>query len=130
MTGIALVELYDLDTAAMSQLANISTRGTMLGGDNVMIGGFIISGASSANVLVRAIGPELSANHVTGALQDTVLELYNGSGTQIGTNDDWKPGRNRRSSTQRSRRPMTANRQLLETSPPDIIQRSCAERAR
>jgi hypothetical protein len=92
-TGIAVVELYDLGTASVdsnskAQLAQISTRGTVLNDDNVMIGGFIISGAAT-KVIVRAIGPSLNAI-VPGALQDTVLELHDGSGSLIFANDDWR----------------------------------------
>jgi sugar lactone lactonase YvrE len=92
-TGIAVVELYDLGTAGLdssskAQLAQISTRGTVLNNDNVMIGGFIISGVAT-KVIVRAIGPELN-NTVPGALQDTLLELHDGSGSLIFANDDWR----------------------------------------
>jgi putative Ig domain-containing protein len=90
---IAVVELYDLGTASLdnsskAQLAQISTRGTVLRDDNVMIGGFIISGSAS-KVIVRAIGPSLNGI-VPGALQDTVLELHDGSGSTIASNDDWR----------------------------------------
>ena len=93
-TGIALGEIYDLgtaslDTSSTSHLANISTRGTVLTADNVMIGGFIISGAST-KVLARAIGPSLSASGVSGALQDTILELHDSSGSLVASNDDWR----------------------------------------
>ncbi len=56
-TGVGLVEVYDLDAAAPSILANISTRGEVQTGENVMIGGVIVQGAQPARVLVRAIGP-------------------------------------------------------------------------
>lgn len=93
-TGVGLAEVYDLDTAsvdvsASSQLANISTRGTVLTGDDVMIGGFIVSGTGS-NILVRAIGPSLTGQGVTGALDDPMLELHDGSGGLIVGNDDWR----------------------------------------
>ena len=92
--GIGLVEIYDLgtaslDTSSTSKLAQISTRGTVQTGDNVMIGGFIISGAPS-KVIVRAIGPELTAFGVPGALQDPTLELRDGSGSLVIANDDWR----------------------------------------
>ena len=92
-TGIAVVEVYDLGTASLdssskAKLAQISTRGTVLGGDNVMIGGFIIK-QETTKVIVRAIGPSLNGI-VSGALQDTVLELHDGSGTTIISNDDWR----------------------------------------
>ena len=88
-TGVGLVEVYDLGTASLdissqAQLANISTRGNVQTGDNVMIGGIIVQGSAAANVLARAIGPELTAQGVAGALQDTTLDLYNGSGTSVG----------------------------------------------
>jgi hypothetical protein len=88
-TGIGLVEVYDLNKAANSKLANISTRGFIDTGDNVMIGGFIAgpNTSSSGQVLLRAIGPSLP---VSGALQDPMLELHNGNGTTVATNDNWK----------------------------------------
>jgi hypothetical protein len=90
--GVGVVELYDLGQAANSTLANISTRGFVDTGDNVMIGGFIVgnNGGASATVLVRGIGPSLSNFGVTGALGDPTLELHDGSGTTIATNDNWK----------------------------------------
>jgi hypothetical protein len=90
-TGVALVELFDLGTASIdassdARLANISTRGLVQTGDNVMIGGFIISQVQS-KVLVRAIGPSLP---VAGALPDTLLELHSANGDTIAFNDDWQ----------------------------------------
>lgn len=91
-TGIGLVEAYDLDQAASSKLANISTRGFVDVGDNVMIGGFIAGGplGGAGKVLLRALGPSLTAAGVTGALQDPTIELYDGNGDLLGTNDNWK----------------------------------------
>jgi hypothetical protein len=91
-TGTALVEVYDGDLAADSQLANISTRGLVSGNDNVMIGGFIIGGNSQANgrVVVRAIGPSLSGLGITGALPDPLLELKDANGSTLMSNDDWR----------------------------------------
>ena len=93
-SGIALVEVYDLGTASLdssskAQLAQISTRGNVLTGDNVMIGGFFVSGVTT-KILVRAIGPSLSNFGITNPLQDTTLELHNGSGTTIASNDNWR----------------------------------------
>lgn len=93
-TGIAVVEVYDLGTASLdsssnAKLAQISTRGTVLTGDNVMIGGFIIK-QEATKVIVRAIGPSLSAFGVDNALQDPTLELHDGSGATIMSNDDWR----------------------------------------
>ena len=58
-TGVGLVEVYDLDHTVDSRLANISTRGFVEAGDNVMIGGTIVTGGTAAHVLFRAIGPSL-----------------------------------------------------------------------
>jgi hypothetical protein len=92
-TGVGVVEVYDLDQAANSKLANISTRGFVDTGNNVMIGGLIVSGGAgggSARALVRANGPSLSAAGVVNALQDPNLELRNATGALIATNDNWK----------------------------------------
>jgi pectin methylesterase-like acyl-CoA thioesterase len=90
--GTALVEAYDGDLAADSQLANISTRGFVGTNDDVMIGGFIIGGNNQANgrVVVRAIGPSLSAFGITGALPDPLLELKDANGSTLMSNDDWR----------------------------------------
>ncbi|MFL6583472.1 MAG: peptidylprolyl isomerase [Chthoniobacterales bacterium] len=89
-TGIGLVEVYDLDSAPGSTVLNISTRGFVQAGDNVMIGGFIVGGTDSKKILVRGIGPSLTNNGVAGALADPQLELHNAQGTQIDSNDDWQ----------------------------------------
>ncbi|MGI8956670.1 MAG: choice-of-anchor tandem repeat GloVer-containing protein [Chthoniobacterales bacterium] len=87
-TGIALVEAYDLDQTVDSQLANISTRGLVETGDNVMIGGFIVGG-DTATIALRAIGPSLTDSGVMGALADPFLELHNGDGDIVDSNDNW-----------------------------------------
>ena len=91
-TGVGLVEIYDLDQQAQSKLANISTRGFVNSGDNVMIGGFVIGGISggSSKMVVRAIGPSLTALGVAGALQDPSLEIYDSDGAVIASNDNWQ----------------------------------------
>ena len=91
-TGVGLVEIYDLDQPAQSKLANISTRGFVNSGDNVMIGGFIIGGISggSSKMVVRAIGPSLTALGVAGALQDPSLEIHDSDGAVIASNDNWQ----------------------------------------
>ena len=86
-TGLALVEVYDLDQTSDSELANISTRGLVGTGDNVLIGGFIILGEDSAKAVIRALGPSLP---LSGALANPTLELYNGNGMMIASNDDWR----------------------------------------
>jgi uncharacterized delta-60 repeat protein len=91
-TGVALVEAYDLAEAALSQLANISTRGLVQTEDNVMIGGFILggSGEDSGTVVVRGIGPTLSDQGVANALNDPTLELHDTNGVIVASNDNWK----------------------------------------
>ena len=86
-TGIGLVEAYDLDRTVDSKLANISTRGLVQTGDNVLIAGTIVLGQTTQKVLVRAIGPSLS---VPGALADPTLELRDGNGGLIRSNDNWR----------------------------------------
>ena len=88
-TGIGLVEAYDLDTTTDSKLANISTRGFVDSGDNVLIGGFI-AGEGVTDVIVRAIGPSLTDFGIVGALQNPTLELHNLFGDTIASDDDWK----------------------------------------
>jgi hypothetical protein len=92
-SGLGVVEVYDLAQEASSKLANISSRGFVDTGDNIMIGGVIVGGGlggGKARVLVRAIGPSLSGSGVSGALQDPTLELRDGNGTTISSNDNWK----------------------------------------
>lgn len=77
-----------------SLLSNISTRGKILGGDQVLIGGVIIGGRQPKQILFRALGPTLAAFGVAGALADPILELHgsdaNGHDIVIATNDNWK----------------------------------------
>jgi hypothetical protein len=91
-TGVAVVELYDLDRTFVSKLANISTRGFVQTGDDVLIAGTIVGGPAVEQVLVRAIGPSLS---LAGNLQDPMLELHDGNGTLIDANDNWQDSPNR-----------------------------------
>jgi len=90
-TGIGVVEAYDLNQTANSRLANISTRGFVDTGDNVMIGGFILgpNNTSSSSVVVRGIGPSLTAAGVPNALPDPILELHGSNGALISSNDNW-----------------------------------------
>ena len=91
-TGIAVVELYDLDARPVSKAVNVSTRGRVSTGDNVMIGGFILGGQNPAKVLLRGIGPSLSVNGVplAGRLSDPFLELHNSEGALMAANDNWR----------------------------------------
>ena len=89
-SGIALVETYDLSPGTTSVLSNISTRGFVETGDDVMIGGFIVEGTGTKRVIVRAIGPGLTQYGVTNTLADPTLELHDATGALIGSNDNWQ----------------------------------------
>lgn len=88
-TGIGLVEAYDLNEGISTTLTNISTRGFVDTDQNVMIGGFI-SGDGIVRVIVRALGPTLTAFNVPNVLADPTLELRDLNGTLITSNDNWK----------------------------------------
>jgi phospholipase/lecithinase/hemolysin len=90
-TGNGIVEAYDLDTAATnSTFANLSTRGYVGGGDNVMIAGLIMGSGDSPLLVLRAIGPTLASAGIVNPLLNPTLELFDGNGVSIGFNDDWK----------------------------------------
>lgn len=92
--GIGLVEAYDISTSAASRLANISTRGFVQNDENVLISGFIVGDVANATVIIRALGPSLPA-YVDEPLGNPALAVYDGNGTLIGSNDDWRndPGK-------------------------------------
>src|SRR5437764_7463193 len=79
---------YDLTQA--TNLSNISTRSFVQTGEHVMIGGFIVQGSGPKRVIIRAIGPELTQFGIPDALANPTLELHNGSGALIGSNDNWQ----------------------------------------
>jgi hypothetical protein len=92
-SGVGLIEMNDLSTAAASKLTNVSTRGFVGTGENVMIGGLILSGGSGKRqILIRALGPTLAQApfHISGTLTDPTLMLVDGNGTVVASNDDWK----------------------------------------
>jgi len=94
-TGVALIEAYDLAPTSNSTFGNISTRGLVQTGENVMIGGFIVGGletnpTGSVRVLVHGIGPSLTQFGIADALQDPVLEIHNSDGAIIAQNDNWR----------------------------------------
>ncbi|HWM26722.1 MAG TPA: autotransporter-associated beta strand repeat-containing protein [Chthoniobacterales bacterium] len=88
-TGIGVVEVYDLAQEVAAKLANISSRGLVETGDNVMIGGFI-AGNQATPVIVRAIGPSLTQVGIANALPDPTLELHNSNGAIVAFNNDWR----------------------------------------
>ena len=87
-TGVGLVEVYDLDQAAASQLGNISTRAFVGTGDDVVIGGFILGGGNNTNVVIRGIGPSLGSFGIPNPLADPTLELRDSNGTLLAENDN------------------------------------------
>jgi hypothetical protein len=91
-TGVALVEIYDLDPSVDSELANISTRGFVQTGDNVLIAGTIVTGSGAQKVIIRAIGPSLS---LTGKMENPTLELRDQNGALLQDNDNWMDSPNK-----------------------------------
>jgi hypothetical protein len=90
-SGVALVEVYDLNPDDGSILGNLSTRGLVGTADDVMIGGVIVGdGTATSTVMVRALGPSLSQAGVANVLSDPTLELHDGNGSTIASNDNWK----------------------------------------
>lgn len=87
--GNCLVELYNVDTDYSPAVVNISTRGPVGTGDDVMIAGFIIRGDRERRVLIRGIGPSLAGSNVPNPLMDPMLEIHDLNG-QIAVNDDWR----------------------------------------
>jgi hypothetical protein len=92
-SGVGLVEINDRSSGVASKLANVSTRGFVGTGDNVMIGGFILSGGSGRRMtLIRALGPTLAQSpfNIAGVLTDPTLMLVDANGSVVASNDDWK----------------------------------------
>lgn len=92
-TGVGVIEVYDLDPFPSSdvfRLVNLSTRGLIGRDDNVLIGGLIVRGNNGQHLIIRAIGPDLIAVGLPGALPDPTLELRDESGTLLASNDDWR----------------------------------------
>ena len=90
-SGVALVEVYDLNQGVDSKLGNISTRAFVSTGDNIVIAGFMLGGNSSdGRIVVRGIGPSLTATGVPNALADPTLELRDSNGALLIANNDWQ----------------------------------------
>ena len=85
----SLFEFYDLEPNS-SQLLDLSTRGSVLTSDRVLIGGFIIYGNQPTSFVLRAIGPSLSLAGVSDPLVDPSLQLYNSEGALVFQNDNWR----------------------------------------
>lgn len=91
-SGIGVVDMFDIGLPANARLANLSSRGPIGIGDNVLIGGFFAGPQTAAvtGVVFRAIGPSLSQFGVPGAIQDPMIEIHNRDGTVIASNDNWQ----------------------------------------
>jgi hypothetical protein len=88
-TGTGLAEVYDLSPTEPAMVANLSTRGYVQTGDDVLIGGFIVGGSEPSTIVVRALGPSLTQAGVAGALSDPVLDLRDVNGMPVSSNDNW-----------------------------------------
>lgn len=88
-TGVGVVEVYDVEPATDARLANISTRGFVGTGGNVMIGGFILGG-SNTRIALRGMGPSLGRFGLAPLLADPTLELHDSNGALLIANDDWQ----------------------------------------
>jgi hypothetical protein len=90
-TGVGLVEVYDVNPSADSQLGNLSTRGFVQGGNNVLIAGYVLGGSNTGNdrVAIRGLGPSLAQFGLNPVLADPTLELHDSNGATLITNDDW-----------------------------------------
>ena len=89
-SGIGLVEMYDLSSLSDSRMANISARGLVGTGDQVLINGFIVGDVSNATVVIRALGPSLASFGVDSALSDPSFTVYDQNGIAIAANDNWQ----------------------------------------
>jgi hypothetical protein len=89
-SGVGLLEVYDADANPASRLMNISGRGFVGSGDNVLIGGFVVRGTGAAKVIVRGLGPSLANFGIAQPLADPTLEIRDGNGTLMLANGDWR----------------------------------------
>jgi hypothetical protein len=87
--GVVLAEIYDPSASANSKIVNLSARGLVGAGEQVMIGGFRVSGSGTKRLLIRALGPQLEAFGVSAVLADPALEVYQEGQVLIAANDDW-----------------------------------------
>ena len=89
-TGIGVIEVYDLDANGKATVINISTRGFVLSGENVMIGGLIVAGDNPSTLVLRGLGPSLGDFGVPNVLADPLLELHDGNGALIRADNNWR----------------------------------------
>ena len=116
-------------TLSNSKLRNMSTRGSVGTGDNVLISGFIVGDVASATVVVRALGPSLASYGVSGVLSDPTLTIYDSSGSAIASNDNWLDDVNWIDVRKNALSPpdQRLNRHSCFTCLQEHIPRSCAE---
>jgi hypothetical protein len=90
-SGVALIEIYDLSQSVLAKLANISTRAFVSTGDNIVIAGFTLGNHDGSDpIVVRGLGPSLTAVGVTNALSDPMLELRDGNGALLVSDNNWQ----------------------------------------
>lgn len=89
-SGLGLAEVFDVSPTSDSMLGNISTRGMVGSGQNVLISGLIVSAVDSSTVVLRALGPTLGAAGVHNALSDPILTVFDQNGTALAANDNWQ----------------------------------------
>lgn len=88
--GVGLVETYDLSPQADSKLANLSARGSVGTGDDVLVSGFIVGDVASDTLIIRALGPSLAAFGITNPLADPALMVFDSNGVALADNDNWE----------------------------------------
>lgn len=95
-TGVALAEIYDAQPgaapASAGRLINVSARCEVGTGDNRLIAGFVIGGATGKTLLIRGVGPSLAQYGVANTLVDPQLALHDSAASVIASNDDWGGG--------------------------------------
>jgi cyclophilin family peptidyl-prolyl cis-trans isomerase len=89
-SGIGIVEIFDQDSGGEANIKNLSARGTVGTGDNIMIGGFILQGDGTRRLIVRGVGPTLTQFGVPNALPNPTVRLVNQQGVTITENDNWQ----------------------------------------
>ncbi|MDQ6810242.1 MAG: hypothetical protein M3Z64_12590, partial [Verrucomicrobiota bacterium] len=91
--GIGLIELYDLSSSDPAELGNLSVRASVQTDDDVLFDGLILGGGQLKRFVFRGIGPSLKSS-IPGALEDPTMELHDGNGTLLFSNDNWKDAPN------------------------------------
>ncbi len=90
IAGISLAEVYDLSTPLTSNFTNFYARGFVGTGDEVLIGGIVVRGTATEQVLFRALGPDLANSGIANPLANPVLEIRDNNGVLVAFNDNWR----------------------------------------